>query len=152
MVAPNGYDERFAALLTERGLTEKDVAAALGVSYQAVKKIVDGKSKMMAADNNARAAALLNVDSDWLATGDGHRERGRSPFSPAAQKVAQQFDQLTPEQQRTILALLGVYAPIIGVEQAAAQAAEREPKPPPPASIPPPAETPRGGPSAKRAR
>lgn len=102
MVAANGYDERFAALLTERKLTAKDVASELGISYQAVKKIVDGKSKMLAADNNARAAALLGVDSDWLATGEGSRERAKPQFSKAALRVAAIYDRVTAKDRRHI--------------------------------------------------
>jgi len=44
--------------------------------------------------------------------------------SPEAENVAAQFDRLNPEQRQSILALLGVYAPIKGVEAAAAQATE----------------------------
>lgn len=95
MVAANGYDERFAALLKERGMTAKDMASKLQISYQAVKKIVDGKSKMMAADNNARAAAIFGVDSDWLATGEGSRERAKPQFSTAALRVAAIYDRVT---------------------------------------------------------
>lgn len=102
MVAANGYDERFAALLAERKLTAKDMASRLKISYQAVKKIVDGKSKMMAADNNARAAAILNVDSDWLATGEGSRERSRPTFSQGALRVAAIYDSVTPKDRRHI--------------------------------------------------
>lgn len=102
MVAANGYDERFAALLRERGITASDMAARLKLSYQAVKKIVDGKSKMMAADNNARAAAILNVDSDWLATGEGRRERGKLPFSERALRIAAIYDQVSPKDRRHI--------------------------------------------------
>lgn len=102
MVVANGYDERFAALLAERRLTPKDMADQLKVSYQAVKKIVDGKSKMMAADNNARAAAILGVDSDWLATGEGSRERGKAAFSPGALRVAAIYDSVSPKDRRHI--------------------------------------------------
>jgi transcriptional regulator with XRE-family HTH domain len=102
MVAPNGYDERFAALLKERKLTAAEMAARLRISYQAVKKIVDGKSKMMAADNNAKAAAILGVDSDWLATGEGSKARSTPQFSQAALRVAAIYDSVTPKDRRHI--------------------------------------------------
>lgn len=102
MVAANGYDERFAALLRERGITAGDMAGCMKLSYQAVKKIVDGKSKMMAADNNARAAAILGVDSDWLATGEGSRERSKAPYSASALRVAAIYDQVSPKDRRHI--------------------------------------------------
>jgi transcriptional regulator with XRE-family HTH domain len=105
MVAPNGYDERFSGLLRERGITARAMADRLQVSYQAVKKIVDGKSKMMAADNNARAAAILDVDSDWLATGEGLRERSKAPHSARALRIAAIYDQASPRDRQHIDAI-----------------------------------------------
>jgi hypothetical protein len=48
-------------------------AKHLGVSYQAVKKLVDpdGGSNTLSAENNSRAARHLGVSPDWLATGEG---------------------------------------------------------------------------------
>lgn len=47
------------------------LAAALGVSYQAIKKLHNGTSKAFSAENNSKAATILGVSPDWLATGDG---------------------------------------------------------------------------------
>lgn len=52
-------------------MSAKDLAAELSVSYQAVKKVVDGKSAAFSAANNAYAARALKVTGDWLATGEG---------------------------------------------------------------------------------
>jgi transcriptional regulator with XRE-family HTH domain len=75
MTALTEYKDRLEHAMARAGVDVRKVADALGVSYQAVKKIIDGKSKMLTADNNAQAAKFLGVDSDWLATGKGRPER-----------------------------------------------------------------------------
>lgn len=65
------YSERIAASMKNAGVSVSSLAANLGVSYQAVKKVVDGKSRAFTAENNAKAAAFLHVSPDWLATGKG---------------------------------------------------------------------------------
>lgn len=55
------------------------MARDLGVSYQAVKKLLDGASKSLASRNNAKAAEVLGVRSQWLATGDGPMLDGAPP-------------------------------------------------------------------------
>ena len=47
------------------------LAEELGVSYVAVKKVLDGQTRAFTAENNSRAAAFLGVSPDWLATGEG---------------------------------------------------------------------------------
>lgn len=47
------------------------LAKELGVSYVAVKKVLDGQTHAFTAENNSRAAAFLGVSPDWLATGEG---------------------------------------------------------------------------------
>lgn len=47
----------------------------LKISYQAVKKVYDGKSGAFNSENNSKAAALLKVSADWLATGKGAKSQ-----------------------------------------------------------------------------
>jgi transcriptional regulator with XRE-family HTH domain len=70
------YRERFAEAMTLAGVSTHDVAKALKLSYQAIKKVLEGRSKMMAADNNVAAAKFMQVDSEWLATGVGQPRGG----------------------------------------------------------------------------
>lgn len=63
------YTERFQAALAYAGLDLSSLADKLGVSYTAVKKVHDGQSKEFKASNNAHAARILGVNSDWLAIG-----------------------------------------------------------------------------------
>ncbi len=53
------------------GATTTALAAAIGVSYQAVKKVLGGSSAAFSAANNSKAAKFLGVNSHWLATGEG---------------------------------------------------------------------------------
>lgn len=68
------YKDRLAGAMKVAGLSTQQLADKLNVSYQAVKKVLDGKSAGFGIVNNVRAAAALNVNSDWLATGEGRME------------------------------------------------------------------------------
>lgn len=67
------FGQRLAHALTlpgnENGFSR--LVNDLGVTRQAITKLLDGGSKEMGANNNARAARCLNVDPTWLATGEG---------------------------------------------------------------------------------
>lgn len=52
-------------------LSVQFVADGIGISYQGVKRVLEGKSRAFSAENNSKAAKFLNVRADWLATGDG---------------------------------------------------------------------------------
>ncbi|AQS50530.1 hypothetical protein PAEH1_01365 [Paenalcaligenes hominis] len=74
------YSERLSLAMDRVGVDVRQLSDALDATYQAVKKVVDGKSNAFNAANNARAAQFLNVNSDWLALGMGpmDRERGEA--------------------------------------------------------------------------
>lgn len=77
------YKDRFCEAMTLSGKTEHELAAALGVTYQAIKKIMIGATKMPRADHSTLAAASMAVDAEWLATGNGKPKSQRVwPFSP----------------------------------------------------------------------
>lgn len=66
------------------GVTRTRLAEELGVSYVAVKKVLDGLTRAFTAENNSRAAAFLGVSPDWLATGEGEMVvTGRALQAPA---------------------------------------------------------------------
>ena len=69
------YKDRLGTAMKNAGVDLAMFAAALGISYQAVKKIVDGKSSAFTAHNNSKAAKFLSVNTDWLATGEGEMFR-----------------------------------------------------------------------------
>ncbi len=60
------YSDRLTLALKESGHSRADLAAALGVTSQAVGDAIRGKTTFSAA-NNSKAADFLGVRSDWLA-------------------------------------------------------------------------------------
>lgn len=52
-------------------VSTQQLADHLGVSYQAIKKLLNVGSNAMSAKNTSVAAAFLGVSSTWLATGKG---------------------------------------------------------------------------------
>lgn len=92
------YKERIAAAMGGPEVSSQAVhalAKALGVSYTAIKKVVDpeGKSKTLTAENNAKAAKYLRVNADWLATGKGEM-RGAVASNNGAAAPAPKEDEL----------------------------------------------------------
>lgn len=77
------YADRLGEAMQLERMDVTALAKGLRVSYQAVKKVIDGRTHAFTADNNVRAARLLKVDSEWLATGEG-QARGEKvwPLSP----------------------------------------------------------------------
>ena len=52
-------------------ISVRALATGVGVSYQAVKKVLDGTSRAFSAEDNSKVASFLSVDPTWLATGQG---------------------------------------------------------------------------------
>lgn len=68
----DSYQERLALAMKNAEVSVAQLAKEVGITYQAVKAVVDGKSAGFGIINNVRVAAALKVNSDWLATGDGN--------------------------------------------------------------------------------
>lgn len=77
------YSERLKLALRQSGYTIQHLADALGISYQACKKALDGKTKSFSAENNQKAAKFLGVTSEWLATGEANFVQVKSNVLPA---------------------------------------------------------------------
>lgn len=85
------YSERLHDAMRRAGKDAKQLADRLGVSYQAVKKVLDGKTRAFTAANNEDAAEYLDVRSRWLAKGTGPR----SPYhvtEPRREHFANQLE------------------------------------------------------------
>lgn len=67
----SSLSDRFNNCLEESRSSITEAAKAIGISYQAVKKIVDGKTHTMSSVNSEAAARFFGVSSYWLATGIG---------------------------------------------------------------------------------
>lgn len=75
---PTTFAERLARAMTVAGKNRNELAKVLrsttgkmGISPSGIGQLLDGKSKSMTAENCARAARFLGVNSYWLATGEG---------------------------------------------------------------------------------
>lgn len=68
------YKDRLQQAMKDAGVSTARLARALEISYQAVAKVISGQSAAFNAVNNAAAARVLGVDSDWLATGQGVKQ------------------------------------------------------------------------------
>ncbi len=90
------YKERLEKAMKDAGTSVTQLANALGVSYQAVKRVLEGKSRAFTAHNNTVAARFLGVSSEWLATGNmndpnvvpGPEIRGSVPLLSSVQAGA----------------------------------------------------------------
>lgn len=94
MVEAGAYKDRFAQAMRQAGFNpgvradQVRLSKALKITPQAVAKILAGTTKMMAADNNVKAAQVLGVSSEWLACGDGLPYSALKPSAPVAEVVA----------------------------------------------------------------
>lgn len=107
MAEPSPYGQRLKQALLLAGYRHKNaptelgidarakLAAALGISVQAVGGVLNGSQKAFAPDNSARAARFLKVDHFWLATGEG--EPRAAGLSEEALAFAALYDQLDEE-------------------------------------------------------
>lgn len=110
------YSDRLKAAMSLRIVNTPQLAAAMKVSYQAVKKVLDGKTSAFGSVNNLEAARYLSVDSEWLAAGASvvvqENLHGLPPATVEVQPVAakglsnlaielaQTFDELTDRAAR----------------------------------------------------
>ena len=82
------YKDRLAEAMKDAGVTTSTLASQLEVTYQAVDKVLKGNTKELTASNNSKAAQILNVNTDWLATGRGSKRRGEVHQAPQLGKPA----------------------------------------------------------------
>lgn len=73
------YKDRLAEAMRDASVTASGLAGELGLSYQAVKKVLDGKSASFTAQNHDLAATFLKVSSSWLANEIGPKTIGSQP-------------------------------------------------------------------------
>lgn len=84
--------------------SRKKLASELGVSPQAIGMVITGGGKMerkLSPENTRKAARLLNVDFEWLSTGETAPPAigqpvtiDTTPLSHDAQQLAQWFDKI----------------------------------------------------------
>lgn len=101
------YGERLVQVMQERNVKARDLARVLKVTYQAVKKVMDGKSSAFNAVNHAQVAKYLGVSSDWLALGEGPKERSAEQW-PLAGISPQEFALLKDDDKAELEAIIRI--------------------------------------------
>lgn len=78
------YKDRLKHAMLAAMVSTPRLAEQMGLSYQAVRKVLQGGSRSFTAENNARAAYVLGVDPNWLATGSPKPKPGSKtvPLTP----------------------------------------------------------------------
>lgn len=72
------YGDRLQDALNRAGRTRKQLAAAVGVSPQAVGMVINGvggAERKLSAVNNEKAAAYLGISRLWLLTGENEPDQ-----------------------------------------------------------------------------
>lgn len=77
------YAERFQLALDQSKLSRPQLARELGVSAQAIGEVLKGATRSLSAENNSKAARILGVSSDWLATGHDQMNMSNVAAAPA---------------------------------------------------------------------
>ncbi|PTT91076.1 hypothetical protein DBR42_04610 [Pelomonas sp. HMWF004] len=65
------YADRLKKAMEDANVTVAALARGMKLSYQGVKKVLEGRSNAFNAANNDQAARFLGVSPSWLATGRG---------------------------------------------------------------------------------
>ena len=89
--------------MQERKVGRSQLASAIGLSPSAVTQWLDGTTKSYEAINVIKAARYLEVDADWLVTGDGSPHRA----SPTATQLGQLIDALPAESTQEAVDFIG---------------------------------------------
>lgn len=75
--------------MNDAGVKTQALADALGVSYQACRKVLIGETNSFTAANNSRAAEFLGVSPSWLADGTGEKATGQTRTLSLVRPVAE---------------------------------------------------------------
>jgi hypothetical protein len=91
------YSQRLIEAMKDAKLDVTALSKGMGISYQAVRKAVGGGK--FGTDSNIKAARLLGVSSDWLATGKGEKRPAGGETQPPP-VPSDRFDNLSADEQR----------------------------------------------------
>lgn len=76
--------DRLRDAMAARGMTQKQLADAVGVKPPSVNGWLSSKARFLRGENLLKAAAALGVEQEWLATGAGPRDLDSPGDRPAA--------------------------------------------------------------------
>lgn len=94
--------ERLQWALNESGMTQAELARAVGISPPSLHGLLSGRYKR--SRYTAKIAASLGISASWLADGAG---RPKAKLSPEAQAMAQIIDALPPEARKEVAGYIG---------------------------------------------
>lgn len=99
------FKDRLRKAMEEAGTSAPDLADQIGLTNQAIHKLLDGTSKQMTMHNLFAAAHALQVNPQWLATGAGVAKSGFMPLpiSGKVKELALKIEQLPKEAQEAII-------------------------------------------------
>lgn len=107
------YQDRLEEAMRDESVDIAALAKTLGVSYQAVKKVLVGKTKSFSARNNEIAARRLRRRSFWLATGTGPKFPNDSAAvddpCDAVVLLRERLSLLSASDRRAVAALVASY-------------------------------------------
>jgi len=77
------YKDRLKEAMDDLSIGRTQLANVLGISYQAVRKVLLGESSGFDLENHNAACAFLGVRSEWLLSGKGPKHPEKPNFAPA---------------------------------------------------------------------
>lgn len=95
---PSDYADRLQQAIDSSKVTVREIAQRLGVTTQAIYKVLRGETRALQASHHLAACKVLGVEPRWLADGVGPMHTPRSiplvgnPDYPAIRRVRLQFD------------------------------------------------------------
>lgn len=124
------YKDRLTKAMSQAGFSTQALADALGISYQAVRKVLEGGK--FGTTNNAKAAKVLQVNSDWLATGRGPM-KGTSPGRATSdgwpsEEIRQKAVRLKPKELSKLDGIIRAYLDLPSVVVDAQTASNNHPQ------------------------
>lgn len=100
--------QRLDAAMKAKSVKIPALVAVAGMTYQGIKKVLDGKTASLKYDNLIPIASFLGVNPDWLATGEGPMTPGQQPAPRPAPVAIDQPSALTAADH--LRALVDVFA------------------------------------------
>lgn len=104
IVIPMGIGKRVKAMRLSRGMSQKQLAKAVGIAAPSLSDIENGITKSLKADTILGLTKALECSSEWLNTGKGN------PAAPAPIKTIEEsellavFKTLSHQNQSALLA------------------------------------------------
>ena len=99
MLSPMDFGMRLKEARRAAGVTQQQLADAIGLSNAAISKMEAGLTEAVLAPNLFAVADFLRVDARWLATGEGDPQRRQDA-------LGQELSSLPADQQLAVRAII----------------------------------------------